>query len=181
MTTYLALLRGVNVGGKGMIKMAELRDALAGGGLSEVKTYIQSGNVIFSSGINDTDELSALIKSTIRKRFGLDVDVAVFTRSQWKRIIDSAPGWWGADSEWKHNLLMMIKPYKAKDVIAAIGDLKPDIEAIEPGRGVLYQSLSVSRFGRTNSSKLVGKPVYKKITIRSYSTANKLQALLAAR
>jgi len=181
MNTYLALLRGVNVGGKGMIKMAELRDALAARGLSEVKTYIQSGNVIFSSGIRDTDELAGLIKSTIRKSFRLDVDVAVFTRAQWKRVIDGAPGWWGADASWKHNLLVVIKPYKAKDVVAAIRGLKPDIEAIEPGRGVVYQSLSISRFGRTMSSKLIGKPVYKKITIRSFSTANKLQALLAVR
>jgi uncharacterized protein (DUF1697 family) len=177
-STYLALLRGVNVGGKGMVKMAELKDALSANGLSGVQTYIQSGNVIFSSSTTDTDVLASLIATLIQKKFKLSVDVAVFTKDEWQHIIDAAPTWWGKDQTMKHNLLIMIKPYSMEDVISAIGDLKPEVEAIEPGDGVLYQSMSIKLFGRTSTSKLISNPVYKKMTIRNYNTATKLLSLL---
>ena len=178
MKRYLALLRGVNVGGKGMIRMAELRDALAAAGLSDVRTYIQSGNVIFSSGVTDTGRLTALIKKAIRQSFNLDVDAAVFPQAEWGKIISAAPDWWGVEKTWKHNLLVMIEPYRMQDVLEAIGNLKPDIESVQPGKGVLYQSLSLAKFGRTSSSKLVGTPVYKRMTIRNFNTAMKLKSLL---
>ncbi|MBI5869380.1 MAG: DUF1697 domain-containing protein [Actinobacteria bacterium] len=180
MNRYIAFLRGINVGGNTLIKMAELKDALTAAGLAEVRTYIQSGNVIFSSDIGDADKLASSIRSTIRKRFSHKVDVAVFTADEWQRIIAAAPDWWGVDPEWKHNLLITIKPFDMKDVVEAIGELKPDIEAVEAGDGVLYQSLSLKYFGRTNTGrKLVSNPVYKKMTIRNYNTATKLGAMLA--
>ena len=179
MRTYLAFLRGINVGGNALIKMAELKDALTAAGLADVQTYIQSGNVIFSHTEKDTDKLASLIKSSIRKKFKLTVDIAVFTKAEWLKIIEAKPDWWGLNPEWKHNLLIMIKPYAMKDVVEAMGDLKPDIEAVEPGDGVLYQSLSLKYFGRTTTgSKLVSNPVYKKMTIRNYNTATKLGDLL---
>ncbi|MHB8793331.1 MAG: DUF1697 domain-containing protein [Thermoleophilia bacterium] len=177
---YVAFLRGINVGGNTLIKMAELKEALTAAGLTNVQTYIQSGNVIFSSGINDSDKLASLIKSAIRKKFKLQVDVAVFTRAEWQQIIESAPEWWGADPEWKHNLWIMIKPYDMKDATAAISALKPDIEAVEHGDCVLYQSLSIKYFGRTTTgSKIVSNPIYKRMTIRNFNTATKLRSLLA--
>jgi uncharacterized protein (DUF1697 family) len=174
----LALLRGVNVGGKGMVKMADLRDLLTSDGLSDVQTFIQSGNVIFSSRMTDTTKLASLIKSSIQTKFELAVDVAVFTKAEWKHIIDTAPKWWGADNEWKHNLLVLIKPYNMNEVVAAVGELKPDVEAMEPGAGVLYQSMSMTMLGRTTTGKMSASPIYKKMTVRNYNTATKLLALL---
>ncbi|MDO8736242.1 MAG: hypothetical protein Q7K29_04070 [Thermoleophilia bacterium] len=80
---------------------------------------------------------------------------------EWKKIIKSAPDWWGVDPEWKHNLLIMIKPCDMKEVISAIGELKPDIEAIQAGDGVVYQSMSKKLFGRTTTGKITSNPVYK--------------------
>lgn len=59
-----------------------------------------------------------------------------------------------------------------------VGELKPDIETIEPGNGVLYQSMSLKMFGRTTTGKLVSNPIYKKITVRNYNTVTKLFSLL---
>jgi uncharacterized protein (DUF1697 family) len=178
MTRYLAFLRGVNVGGKGLIKMAELRDALAAAGLADVRTYIQSGNVIFESGVNDRRKLVRKIKSTIEKDLGLPVDAALFTADQWQRAIEAAPSWWGADETWKHNLLILIEPYDIEEVLADIGELKPGIEKIEPGKDVIYQSLSLEKFGRTSSGKLASKPSYQRMTVRNRNTARKLLSLL---
>ena len=95
--TYLALLRGVNVGGKSKIKMAELQAALSMAGFNEVATYIQSGNVMFSSSNTSVDELTSEIESCIRKYFNLNVEAVVFTKEEWRGIVESAPDWWGTD------------------------------------------------------------------------------------
>lgn len=178
MITYLALLRGVNVGGNNLINMSELKKVLTACGLSDVQTYIQSGNVIFLSDSPNTNELAVKIKATIQKRFKLTIAVAVFSKEAWKQIIDAAPKWWGYDKDWKHNLLVMIHPYDMQETVRAISELKPDIEAIERGKDVLYQSMSLKLFGRTTTGKLAKSPVYKKMTIRNYNTATKLLSLL---
>ena len=179
MTTYLALLRGINVGGKAMIKMADLKTALEAAGLSDVRTYIQSGNVLFSAETADTDELVAKIAGVIQSSFGLQVDVVVFTKAAWQAIIAAAPKWWGVEKTWKHNLWVMIKPYDTQEVKAAIGQLKPEIEKMVFGTDVLYQSMSFEKFGQTTTGKIISSPVYKNMTIRNFNTATKLAALLS--
>ncbi len=177
MPQYLALLRGVNVGGKAMIKMAVLKESLEKDGFTEVSTYIQSGNVFVDSPDNSTDQVAAKLARSIEQNFGLDVKVAVFTKPEWAKIIDGAPNWWGQDQAWKHNLLILLRPYNMDEVVTAVGVLKPDIEAMEAGEGVLYQSMSLKLFGRTTTGKLASSPIYKQMTIRNFNTATKLLAL----
>lgn len=176
MTRYLALLRGVNVGGKATLPMAALREALEKDGFQGVKTYINSGNVFVSSPLS-ANNVAKRVSATIKKSFGLEVGVAVFTKTQWQQIIDGAPQWWGQRADWKHNLIVLIKPYEMAEVVKAVGTLKPDIEAMEPGDGVLYQSMSIKLFGRTTTGKLASSPIYKRMTVRSYNTAHKLLGL----
>lgn len=175
---YIALLRGINVGGNAKIAMHDLRSALEKSGLQSVRTYIQSGNVIFDSPERNTSKIAALIESAIKQCFELTVPVVVFTRAEWSKIIQEAPAWWGKDEDWKHNLLVLLKPYDMPATIAAIGTLKPDIERLEPGDGVLYQAMSRALFGRTTTGKLAASPIYQRMTVRNYNTATKLLALL---
>ena len=90
MTTYVGLLRGINVGGKNKIKMAELRDALSNEGFQNVKTYIQSGNVLFES-----EEAATLIRKKmeeiIGEQFGLRVPIVLRTAFEWKNIVKNCP------------------------------------------------------------------------------------------
>ena len=174
---YLALLRGINVGGNALIKMTELKVALEKDGLLNTSTYIQSGNVFFDTDIKDEDSIISLIESCIKKNFSLDIPVAIFSHKEWKIIINNAPEWWGKDDAWKHNLLTLIKPYDMKHVIESIGELKPDIERLEPGDGVLYQSMSRDLFGVTTTGKLPKSPIYKRMTVRNFNTSTKLLKL----
>lgn len=176
--SYLALLRGVNVGGNNMIKMAELKAALEADGFSDVRTYIQSGNVLFMSDKKDTGTLAEHVKKSIAKHFAIDVGVAVFSKAEWQKVVHGAPAWWGKDVTWKHNLLAMLQPYDMKQVVAAYGELKPDIEMLLAGEGVLYQSMSFKMFGRTTAGRLAANPIYKQMTIRNYNTATKLLTLM---
>lgn len=180
MHRYIAFLRGINVGGKSLIRMADLAEALSASSLKEVKTYIQSGNVLFSSAETDKHKLGLQVSQTIQKRLKHDVDVAVFSASEWKAVIAAAPAWWGHDPSRKHNILILTQSQTdtPSDVMQAIGELKPGLEKVEPGNEVLYQSLSWDKFGQTTSGKLASSPMYKRLTIRNYNTATKLAAMV---
>ena len=171
---YVALLRGINVGGNTKIKMSELVECLEKSGLLDVKTYIQSGNVIFSSDEKNTEVLAANIENVITKTFGLTVPTVVLSQSQLQAVIDNVPEGWLENPEWKYNYLFLKPPFKMKEVLTDIGELKPDIEAMTTGKDVIYQSMSIKLFGRTTTGKLASRPVYKIITIRNHNTVSKL-------
>lgn len=174
---YLALIRGINVGGKGLVKMDALKTALTEAGFQDVRTYIQSGNIFFSSTSTNTNELAERIETSLKETFGITAGVAIFSKDQWQRLIANAPAWWGRRDGWKHNLLILIGPHTMAEVVAEVGALKPDIEAMQPGEGVLYQSMSLKLFGRTTTGKLISSPLYKRVTVRNYNTAVKLRDL----
>lgn len=91
MKNYIALLRGINVGGHKKIAMATLREVLAQSGLENVKTYIQSGNVSFQSSNTDSSALENNINKAILDGFGFEVPVFVRTKSEIKTILDDCP------------------------------------------------------------------------------------------
>jgi uncharacterized protein (DUF1697 family) len=88
---YTAFLRGINVGSSNRIKMPELKNVLEQTGLSDVRTYIQSGNIAFESGISGSDELSAMIKDALSKHFGIEAECFVKTAEQLEKIIAGNP------------------------------------------------------------------------------------------
>ena len=88
MQIYIALLRGINVGGHKKVPMAELRDLLTKSGLENVLTYIQSGNVVFQSANTGIKSLETEIKKSILDHFGFDVSVMVRTREQLHTIFE---------------------------------------------------------------------------------------------
>ncbi len=88
---YLALLRGVNVGGKGLIRMSELRECLEQAGFAEVRTYIQSGNVLFTAPKTEPGRLARKMEAAIEKRFAMKVGVVVFAESEWQEIVRGRP------------------------------------------------------------------------------------------
>jgi uncharacterized protein (DUF1697 family) len=90
MNIYIALLRGINVGGKNLIKMPELKEALETIGLNEVQTYIQSGNVIFKSGEEEAT-LQVIIENKIETVFGFPVKVVLRTLAELEKIILDCP------------------------------------------------------------------------------------------
>jgi len=91
MASHVALLRGINVGGRNKVPMAELREVVASLGHAGVSTYIQSGNVLFSTGETDTGQLAAALEAAISERFGLRAPVVVLSRDELARILDGNP------------------------------------------------------------------------------------------
>jgi uncharacterized protein (DUF1697 family) len=177
---YVALLRGINVGGNNKVPMADLKACLEATGLENVRTYIQSGNVIFDVKATDEVPLTAEIEQAIEKTFGFPVVVALFSQKEFEYIAEHTPKDWLKNSEWKYNYLFLKKPTTGKEAVAALGDQKKDIELAVAGKGVVYQAMSIKLFGRTTASKMIGSPIYKQMTIRNDNTVRKLIELLTS-
>lgn len=175
---YVALLRGINVGGHSLIKMAELKACLDQAGFENVSTYIQSGNVFFSSDDKDELKLAARIEKIIEKTFKLPVRVVVISQTRIDGIIAKVPKHWGSDKEWRYYALFLLPPYEIKEAVEEFGEPKPDIEFLDVGDGVLYQATDMRSYGKTMASKLASKPLYKQMTIRNYNTLLKIKSLL---
>lgn len=175
---YLALLRGINVGGNTLIKMAELKASFEVLGFDDVRTYINSGNVIFSSDEKDKLKLAKMLEAAIAETFTHQVRVVVFTHDEWRTIVESAPKKWGKDESYRYNLLVLLPPVTVAEALEQCGEVKAAIEFAEAGQGVIYQGAAWKEIGKTTYSKIVGKPIYKQMTIRNYNTSVKLLKLM---
>ena len=91
MQTYIAILRGINVSGQKIIKMAELRDHLGSLGFSNLATYIQSGNIVFQSAMLDNHVLEDKIHQKIKANYGFDVPVFVRSQEEWQYMVEQNP------------------------------------------------------------------------------------------
>lgn len=180
METYIALLRGVNVGGNNKIPMPLLRAALEGEGFAGVTTYINSGNAIFRSGEADASALQRRCREAIARAFSLDIPLALLSARELSGALSAAPDWWGADPDAKHNAIFVIAPASADAVMEAVGEAKPDYEQIAHSGRVIFWSAPLKTFSRTRWSKVVSTSAYADITIRNANTARKLLSLARA-
>ncbi len=99
MTTYIALLRGINVSGHNPIKMETLKTLFESLGFSQVRTYIQSGNVVFESAEKDDSALKAAIEAQIKQQFDFEVAVMLRTATEWHQIMSKNPFQSAADAD----------------------------------------------------------------------------------
>lgn len=171
---YIALLRGINVGGKNQLSMKDLKELLEKNGFSDVETYINSGNILFSSEHSTAEQLKKSCEALIFEKFGLEISVMVLAAAELIETLNHAPDWWGADKESKHNALFVIPPATAEEVMKEVGEAKPEYEKVESFGKVIFWSAPIKTFSRTRWSKIVGKPVYHEVTIRNANTVKNL-------
>ncbi len=174
---YVALLRGINVGGKKLMKMADVRDCLEGRDFQRVTTYIQSGNDLFESRRSDVAGLTAAMEKAFATTFGHNVPVFLRSQAQLKKIVMQAPAAWKTGRALRQNVAFLRAPLTAKRALAEI-DPKPGVDAVDAGDRVVYMSTIMSRLTQSRLPKIVGTPVYADMTIRSYSTCQKILALM---
>jgi uncharacterized protein (DUF1697 family) len=169
---YVALLRGINVGGSRSLKMTDLKAAFEQAGCTNVATYIQSGNVVFAHAVKSEATLRDLLEAALAKKAGFEVDVVLRTRSELAKVIAHNP-FGRAKPEQLHVFFLPQKP--ASSVLSAI-DAKPfapEAFALE-GREVylfLPNGLGRSKLAVTLMRKL------KDATARNWRTTEKLVAM----
>lgn len=171
---YVALLRGINVGGNNKVAMTDLKACFKEVGFLDVSTYINSGNVIFRS--SEKDKLRIMNKCTeaLHNRFGFMIACNIISANELNEIIDNAPSWWDIEKTDKNNLLFVIPPVTPADVMEQMGEAKPEYESVEACGSAIFWTAPFATFGRTRYSKIVGTDLYKSVTIRNSNTARKL-------
>ena len=179
MSRYVALLRGINVGGRNLIRMPDLKACFEKRGYEDVATYIASGNVLFTAG-GRRAQLVRDVEAMLARRFGYEATVVLRTDKQMRAIVEAAPTGFGSlPDEYRYDVIFLKEPLRAA---AAIGGVptKEGVDEARPGPGVLYFSRRVARAQESRLSKLVGLPIYRSVTIRNWNTTTELDRRLQA-
>ncbi len=172
---YVALLRGINVGGNSKVAMAELKACFERAGFTAVKTYINSGNVLFSAGDN-TDDHVETIEKLIEATFGFRVAVLIVPVPQLHRIAQVIPAGWLNNTEQKTDVVFLWPQIDAPTVIEQIG-LSADIEQFIYVPGALVWNISRKNVTKSKLLRIVGTDLYKQMTVRNVNTVRKLVEL----
>jgi uncharacterized protein (DUF1697 family) len=173
---FIALLRGINVGGKNKVAMPALKACFEELGFDNVRTYINSGNVIFEPTQTDTAKLVTICEDAIKKQFGFHVICSVISDNELLEALNHAPAWWNKGDA-KHNAIFVIAPKKAEEIMAEVGEAKPEYEKVAAYHPIIFWSAPLKTFSRTRYSKIVGTKVYQSVTIRNANTTLKFAEL----
>ncbi|MGD0710922.1 MAG: DUF1697 domain-containing protein [Bacteroidales bacterium] len=175
---YLALLRGINVGGNNIIKMTELKACFETMGFTDVATFIQSGNVLFKSTEKDKAKLTKKIEKTLSDNFNYKSLVVLTTYDQLETIVKKAPKGYGENpDEYRYDVLFLKEPLTSEVAIKTIKE-REGVDKAYAGKGVLYFSRLISKAGQSYLTKIISLPVYKNITVRNWNTTTKLFELM---
>jgi len=180
MSLYVALLRGINVGGKNLIKMTELAAFFTGLGFTDVRTYIQSGNVIFRADEPDQARLTGRLEAALSRSFNYDSRLVTRSHEEMSDIVTHAPGGFGSDpSTYRYDVIFLKEPLTSAEAMKSIS-IKEGVDQVFAGRGVLYSSRLISRATQSHLSRLMTLPVYQSMTIRNWNTTTRLLEMMSA-
>ena len=163
MIKYIVLLRGINISGKNKISMLELKQVLENNNFYNVKTYLNSGNIILSSEIKDKIVISNNINKIIKNKFNLDIPIFVITLTELKELLDNKPDWWGSDN---------------KEIYDVLGKENKSLEKIYEYKNNIFWSYKLAFYRKTNWwSRTASTSIKDNITIRTAGTVKKLLEL----
>ncbi len=178
MSQYVALLRGINVGGKNLIKMTELKICFEQQGFRDVTTYIQSGNVLFKSGESAPAKLTRRIESVVAETFNCRASVVLRSQKQMRDIVERAPQGFGAHpAKYRYDVIFLKEPLTASTAMKSVLT-RQGVDQAHAGIGVLYFSRLISKASQSQLSRLVSLPIYKSMTIRNWNTTTKLAQMM---
>jgi uncharacterized protein (DUF1697 family) len=174
---YVALLRGINVGGRNKVPMAELRSAFEDAGHTDVSTYIQSGNVLFRSS-TPRRSIEADVERMLERHLGFPIVVVVRSHAQLRSVVTNAPRSFGAKPDAYHSDAIFLRSPLTPSQVMKLVKLRDGVDQAWPGAGVVYFARLSAERTKSRMSSIVGTPEYANMTIRSWATTTKLLALL---
>lgn len=178
MKSYLALLRGINVGGKNIIKMSELLNFFQTLGFTAVRTYIQSGNVIFCANEPDQSKLERLLEGALSGSFNYSSRVVIRSQKELQGIVKHRPRGYGLHPEThRYDVIFLKSPLSAAQAMKSI-TTRAGVDNVRAGEGVLYTSRLISRATQSHISRIVALPIYQDMTIRNWNTTTKLLQMM---
>lgn len=173
-TIYLALLRGINVGGKNIIPMKALKDCFENMGFSDITTFIQSGNVLFKTKENNRVKLITKIEKALSESFNYKSVIVLIDQIQLEKVVKQAPVNFGSNpDEFRYDVFFIKEPLTPAEALPSF-KAKEGVDKVFQGTDVIYTSKLISKAGQSYLSKIISNPVYQNMTIRNWNTTSKL-------
>lgn len=176
MKKYVALLRGINVGGNSKVSMAELKFLFEKIGFKNVKTYINSGNVIFTSDQNDLLKMVSLIEVAILKNLKLPIRVVIRDSNNIKKLCQVLSAEFQNNTELKTDVLFLGDEYHSKKSLELIKFTS--VDHLKYVSGAIIWLVARADYKKSGMNKFVGTELYKNMTARNVNTVRKLALLL---
>ena len=178
MNVYVALLRGINVGGSNLIRMPALKACFETERLQDVATYIQSGNVLFTADRSSQQALTIRIEKALSRTFAYKARVVVRSFEQMRTIVHRAPKGFGErPAVHRYNVIFLKHPLTVDEALQSVA-AKPGVDRVYAGEDVVYLSRLIAKATQSQLSRVVGKPAYQNMTIRNWNTTRKLLQLM---
>ena len=174
---YAALLRGINVGGNNKVEMARLKHTFESVGFENVKTYINSGNIIFTDESRPKGDIETLIEQGILRDFKLSIKVLVRDLPAMQKLNTEIPSKWQNDTLQRTDVMFLWDDVDSPEIVKSI-PAKPDIETIKYVRGAVLWNIGRKNVKRGAVVRIIGSDIYRKMTIRNVNTVRKLLELM---
>ena len=178
---YVALLRGINVGGKNKVVMSELREQIAAEGFGHVRTYINSGNLLFEAGADaPREDVAQAIEDVLARHYDFPIRLALLTAQDYLAELEELPAWWRGEVA-RRDALFYTRGLDRDHVRERIEAMELGDEAVYFGEhAVFWGKFDEKSFLKTAYHKrLLREDFYRQVTIRSGSTVEKIAAMLS--
>ena len=172
--TYIALLRGINVSGQKKILMAEFREMLSTNGFENVRTYIQSGNVVFESDQSDANELGIKMEGLIVKHYGFEVPTLILTPQAMEQAVAENPFIQNKDINDEETYFTFLKESPLPENISIFNEVSYPGETFELVGKVVYYHCAIGYGKAKLTNKMMEKKLGTRATTRNYKTTMKL-------
>ena len=178
---YVALLRGINVGGNNKVVMSELREQIADEGYTNVRTYINSGNLLFEAEATvPREDVARAVEDLLARRYEFPIRLALLTAQDYLAQLDDLPDWWHGEVA-RRDALFYMRGLDRDHVRERIEAMELGDEAVHLGEhAVFWAKFDEKTFLKTAYHKrLLREDFYRQVTIRSGSTVEKIASMLA--
>lgn len=175
---YVALIRGINVGGNSMISMLQLKAGFEKVGFIHVSTYIHSGNVLFETTLRNMREIEQIIEKMIENTFSIRTNVMTRTATDIRRVLAELPRKWQSE-DFRCYIAFIKSPMTPHTIVGSIAP-KDGVDVVRTGHGVVYLITKRSDITKSGFTKFVGSKIYQYMTIRNLNTVKKLDERLMA-
>lgn len=174
---YVALLRGINVGGNNKVPMAALRQLLRESGFTGVESYIASGNVLLSSSLAGPPEVAAQFENLLWESFAVTTRVLAIPQDRFLSIASAVPSEWANDGEQKSDVLFLFPEDDTPKILTSLAP-RAEIDNATYVPGAVLWNVRRSDQTRSHLNRIVGTKTYRNLTIRNVNTVRKLEQML---
>ena len=175
---HVALLRGVNAGTQNRIDMKTLKATFEAIGFTDVRTYINSGNIVFRTTRKDKQRMAAKIEAAIKQEFGHDVKTLVLDARNIEEICAALPDEWLNNDSMRSEVMFLWQEIDKPDLVAKLNTKVVD-NVIHTAGAILWM-IDRKDYNKSGLARLVGTEPYRKMTMRNVNTLRKLRQMMSA-